>query len=214
MLDVNNVYLKYTKEYNTLNNINLKIENGEQVVLFGEKESGKSSLIRVIAGLEKVTSGEVLINNINVNKINYKTDVNLGYISSLGAYLENKTVEKNLEYVLKIRKLDKELIKSKVNGVMLSNNLINLKDRKLKDLSDFDRMRVTIARLNLRKIDFLVCDDIFENFAEADALKLANLVMDLINTNECASIVAVSNEKLLKVIKGRIVKLKFGSIMD
>lgn len=214
MLDVNNVYLKYTKEYNTLNNINLKIENGEQVVLFGEKESGKSSLIRVIAGLEKVTSGEVLINNINVNKINYKTDVNLGYISSLGAYLENKTVEKNLEYVLKIRKLDKELIKSKVNGVMLSNNLINLKDRKLKDLSDFDRMRVTIARLNLRKIDFLVCDDIFENFAEADALKLANLVMDLIDTNECASIVAVSNEKLLKVIKGRIVKLKFGSIMD
>lgn len=214
MLDVNSVYLKYTKEYNTLNNINLKIENGEQVVLFGEKESGKSSLIRVIAGLEKATQGEVLINNINVNKINYKTDVSLGYISSLGAYLENKTVEKNLEYVLKIRKLDKELIKSKVNGVMLSNNLVSLKDRKLKDLSDFDRMRVTIARLNLRKIDFLVCDDIFENFSEADALKLAKLVVDLIATNECASIVAVSNEKLLKVIKGRIVKLKFGSIMD
>ncbi len=75
MLSVNNVYLKYTKEYNTLNNINLQIENGEQVILFGEKESGKSSLIRVIAGLEKATKGEVLINNINVNKINYKADV-------------------------------------------------------------------------------------------------------------------------------------------
>ncbi len=214
MLSVNNVYLKYTKEYNTLNNINLQIENGEQVILFGEKESGKSSLIRVIAGLEKATKGEVLINNINVNKINYKADVSLGYVSSLGAFLENKTVEKNLEYVLKIRKLDKELIKSKVNGVMLSNNLSGLKDRKLKDLSDFDRMRVNLARLNLRKIDFLVCDDIFENFAEADATKLAKLVMEIISTNECASIVAVSNEKLLKVIKGRIVKLKFGSIVN
>ncbi len=214
MLSVNNVYLKYTKEYNTLNNINLQIENGEQVILFGEKESGKSSLIRVIAGLEKATKGEVLINNINVNKINYKADVSLGYVSSLGAFLENKTVEKNLEYVLKIRKLDKELIKSKVNGVMLSNNLSGLKDRKLKDLSDFDRMRVNLARLNLRKIDFLVCDDIFENFAEADATKLAKLVMGIISTNECASIVAVSNEKLLKVIKGRIVKLKFGSIVN
>lgn len=214
MLNVNNVYLKYTKEYNTLNNINLQIENGEQVILFGEKESGKSSLIRVIAGLEKATKGEVLINNINVNKINYKADVSLGYVSSLGAFLENKTVEKNLEYVLKIRKLDKELIKSKVNGVMLSNNLSGLKDRKLKDLSDFDRMRVNLARLNLRKIDFLVCDDIFENFAEADATKLAKLVMEIISTNECASIVAVSNEKLLKVIKGRIVKLKFGSIVN
>ena len=138
----------------------------------------------------------------------------MGYVSSLGAFLENKTVEKNLEYVLKIRKLDKELIKSKVNGVMLSNNLSGLKDRKLKDLSDFDRMRVNLARLNLRKIDFLVCDDIFENFAEADATKLAKLVMEIISTNECASIVAVSNEKLLKVIKGRIVKLKFGSIVN
>ena len=44
---------------------------------------------------------------------------------------------------------------------MLSNNLSGLKDRKLKDLSDFDRMRVNLARLNLRKIDFLVCDEFF-----------------------------------------------------
>lgn len=214
MLDVSNVYLKYTKEYNTLNNINLKVEKGEHVVLFGEKESGKSSLIRVIAGLERATKGEVFINNVNVKKIDYKTDVSLGYISSLGAYLENKTVQANLEYVLKIRKLDKQLIKSKVNGVMLSNNLMDLKDRKLKDLSAFDRMRVNIARLNLRKIDFLICDDIFENFSNAECQKLAKLIMDLISTNECSSIVAISSEKLLKVIKGRIVKLKFGSIVD
>ncbi len=213
MLNVNNVYLKYTKEYNTLNNINLIIDDGEQVVLFGEKESGKSSLIRVIAGLEKVTEGEVLIKNINVNKINYKTDVSLGYLSSNGAFFENKTVLKNLEYVLKIRKCDKNMINSKVNGVILSNNLTGLKDAKLKDLSDYDRMRVAIARLNLRKIDFLVCDDIFENFAEADAIRLAQMVVNIINQNECSSIVAISNEKLLKVIKGKVVKLKFGSIV-
>ena len=213
MLNVNNVYLKYTKEYNTLNNINLVIDDGEQVVLFGEKESGKSSLIRVIAGLEKVTEGEVLIKNINVNKINYKTDVSLGYLSSNGAFFENKTVLKNLEYVLKIRKCDKNMINSKVNGVILSNNLTGLKDAKLKDLSDYDRMRVAIARLNLRKIDFLVCDDIFENFAEADAIRLAQMVVNIINQNECSSIVAISNEKLLKVIKGKVVKLKFGSIV-
>ena len=213
MLNVNNVYLKYTKEYNTLNNINLVIDDGEQVVLFGEKESGKSSLIRVIAGLEKVTEGEVLIKNINVNKINYKTDVSLGYLSSNGAFFENKTVLKNLEYVLKIRKCDKNMINSKVNGVILSNNLTGLKDAKLKDLSDYDRMRVAIARLNLRKIDFLVCDDIFENFAEADAIRLAQMVVNIINQNECSSIVAISNEKLLKVIKGKVLKLKFGSIV-
>ncbi|MBQ2864523.1 MAG: ABC transporter ATP-binding protein [Clostridia bacterium] len=214
MLSVNNVYLKYTKEFNTLNNINLKIETGEHVVLFGEKESGKSSLIRVIAGLEKVTSGDVLIKNIDVKKLNLKTDVSLGYISALSAFLEKKTVAQNLAYVLKIRKLDKDDINSKVNGIILSYGLEGLKDRKLKDLSDFDRMRVAIARLNLRKLDFLICDDIFENFAEADALKLSKMINVLIDQNECTSIVAVSNTKIAKQFKGRVVTLKFGSIID
>lgn len=214
MLNVSNVYLKYTKEYNTLNNINLKVEDGEQVVLFGEKESGKSSLIRVVAGLEKVASGEVLIKNINVSNINFKTDVSLGYISSFGAFLERKTVEQNLKYVLKIRKLDKSEINSKVNGVILSYNLEGLKDRKIKDLSDFDKMRVAIARLSLRKLEFLICDDIFENFADADAIKLANLVKNLIEQNDCTSLIAVSSDKLLKQFNGRVVKLKFGSIVN
>ncbi len=214
MLNVSNVYLKYTKEYNTLNNINLNVEDGEHVILFGEKESGKSSLIRVIAGLEKVTSGDVIIKNVDVKKINFKTDISMGYLSTLGAFLERKTVTQNLEYVLKIRKYDKEQINSKVNGVILSYGLEGLKDRKLKDLSPFDRIKVAIARLSLRKIDFLIIDDIFENFADSDSQKLATMINNIIDQNDCSSIVALSNEKLLKSFKGRVVRLKFGSIVD
>ena len=214
MLNVSNVYLKYTKEYNTLNNINLNVEDGEHVILFGEKESGKSSLIRVIAGLEKVTSGDVIIKNVDVKKINFKTDISMGYLSTLGAFLGRKTVTQNLEYVLKIRKYDKEQINSKVNGVILSYGLEGLKDRKLKDLSPFDRIKVAIARLSLRKIDFLIVDDIFENFADSDAQKLATMINNIIDQNDCSSIVALSNEKLLKSFKGRVVRLKFGSIVD
>lgn len=214
MLNVSNVYLKYTKEYNTLNNINLNVEDGEHVILFGEKESGKSSLIRVIAGLEKVTSGDVIIKNVDVKKINFKTDISMGYLSTLGAFLERKTVTQNLEYVLKIRKYDKEQINSKVNGVILSYGLEGLKDRKLKDLSPFDRIKVAIARLSLRKIEFLIVDDIFENFADSDSQKLATMINNIIDQNDCSSIVALSNEKLLKSFKGRVVRLKFGSIVD
>ena len=100
MLVVSNVYLKYTKEYNTLNNINLTIDDNEHILLFGEKESGKSSLIRVIAGLEKVTSGDVLIKNIEIDKLDLKNDISLGYLSALGSFFERQTVQKNLEYVL------------------------------------------------------------------------------------------------------------------
>ncbi len=214
MLDVSNVYLKYTKEYNTLNNINLKVDDNERVILFGEKESGKSSLIRVIAGLEKVTSGDVVIKNIPINKLNYKTDISLGYLSALSSFFERKTVKQNLEYVLKIRKFDKDSIASKVNGVILSYGLEGLKDRKLKDLSDYDRIRVAIARLSLRKLEFLICDDVFENFADADAVKLTVLINALIEQNDCASLIAVSKDSIAKQFDGRIVKIKFGSIVD
>lgn len=214
MLVVSNVYLKYTKEYNTLNNINLTIDDNEHILLFGEKESGKSSLIRVIAGLEKVTSGDVLIKNIEIDKLDLKNDVSLGYLSALGSFFERQTVQKNLEYVLKIRKLDKDSILSKVNGVILSYGLEGIKDRKLKDLSDYDRIRVAIARLSLRKLEFLIVDDIFENFADSDAIKLCRLINALIEQNDCTSIVAVSSEDILKQFKGRVVKLKFGSIID
>ena len=115
---------------------------------------------------------------------------------------------------MKIRKYDKEQINSKVNGVILSYGLEGLKDRKLKDLSPFDRIKVAIARLSLRKIDFLIVDDIFENFADSDAQKLATMINNIIDQNDCSSIVALSNEKLLKSFKGRVVRLKFGSIVD
>ncbi len=156
----------------------------------------------------------IQIKNIDISKINFKTDISLGYLSALGAFLERKTVKQNLEYVLKIRKYDKDVINSKVNGVILTYGLEGLKDRKLKDLSPFDRIKVAIARLSLRKIDFLICDDIFKNFADVDSLKLATLINNLIEQNECTSIVAISNEKLLKAFKGRVVRLKFGSIVD
>lgn len=214
MLDVSNVYLKYTKEYNTLNNINLKVDDNEHVILYGEKESGKSSLIRVIAGLEKVTSGDVIIKNFSINKLNFKTDISMGYLSALSSFFERKTVQHNLDYVLKIRKFDKDTIASKVNGVILSYGLEGLKNRKLKDLSDYDRIRVAIARLALRKLDFLICDDIFVNFAESDAIKLTLLINNLIEQNDCTSIVAVSSEAIAKQFVGRVVKLKYGSIVD
>ena len=116
--------------------------------------------------------------------------------------------------MLKIRKLDKDSILSKVNGVILSYGLEGIKDRKLKDLSDYDRIRVAIARLSLRKLEFLIVDDIFENFADSDAIKLCRLINALIEQNDCTSIVAVSSEDILKQFKGRVVKLKFGSIID
>ncbi len=215
MLEIKNVFLSYTKEYFTLNNINLTVNKGETVVLLGERESGKSSLIRVMAGLEKPTKGEVLLGGKPMDEVNFKTEMKLGYISSFGAFLNRKSVRKNLEYVLKIRKMNKDSIKSTVNAAILLNKLDNIAELPVKNLTNYDKLRVAIARLSLRPLDYLIVDDIFENVSEEESLKLAELLKDLRKKNENATaIIAVDGAKTAEYIKGRVVKLKYGSIVE
>lgn len=211
MILVKNVYLSYTKEYYTLNNINLVVDKGSKSVLYGEKDSGKSSLIRVIAGLEKPTKGNVYLNTIDISKVNFKNDVNLGYIGSTGVFLENKSVKKNLEYVLKIRKQNKDVIISKVANALIRYNMEGIANKKVKELSYYDKVKLSIARLSLRKIDLLLVDDVFENLDTKEQAKIIDYLKE-INEEDTTSIIATSNKKLVNQLGNNIIKIKFGSL--
>ena len=212
MILVKNVYLSYTKEYYTLNNINLEVNKGEKVVLFGEKESGKSSLIRVIAGLEKPTKGNVYLDNTDISKVDFKNGLSLGYIGSTGVFLNNKSLKKNLEYVLKIRKEQKEVITSRVANALIEYNMDNIADTKVKNLGRFEKLKLSIARLSLRKVDLFLIDDIFENLTKKETEELIYYINELINFENVTSIIAVSDKKIAEKLGGRQVKIKFGSI--
>ena len=87
MLSIKNLCLKYTREYYALKDINLDVAVGETVALVGEQNSGKTSLLRVIAKLENYDSGEIYINKIPLKKIDFKTDINLGYVPYCPVFL-------------------------------------------------------------------------------------------------------------------------------
>lgn len=216
MIKIENIYLSYTKEYFTLNDINLTIKDHEHVVLLGEKESGKSSLLRLLVGIEKPTKGEIFFNDTPIKRVDFKNQIKLGYLSTSGAFLLNKTVYQNLEYVLKVRGMSKEEVKQKVNTAILLNKLENISQIKVKLLSHFDKLRVALARLSLRKLDYLVVDDVFETVSPKEAIGLMESVNDILNKNSaCTFIVAVNDAKIAENFKNaKVVKLKFGSIVE
>ena len=74
MINLTNLCLKFTKEYYALYNINLTIEKGERVCLFGQSESGKTSILRTLAGLEKEYTGDAFINNKDLKTIVYSSE--------------------------------------------------------------------------------------------------------------------------------------------
>ena len=71
MLSVKNLSLKFTKEFYALENINLEIDDGESVAFVGESNSGKTTLLRVLAKLEDFDSGEIYFNHIPIKNVSY-----------------------------------------------------------------------------------------------------------------------------------------------
>ena len=214
MIELKDVTLAYTKDYNALQDVNLLIEQNEHVVVFGEENSGKSSLLRVIVGLEKPNEGTAYIKGVPATKIDFKEVVSLCYLPVKPVFMENKSVIKNLEYPLKIRKIDKNLRQVKLFNVLRSYGLDAIKDIKLKDLSYFDRLKVCIGRFALRNAEVFVVDDVFEKLVETEKKKIIDYLDDLIKFNNATSIIATNDENLTKKLGGRVVIIENGSLKE
>ena len=214
MIELKNVYLGYNKEYYALFDINLKFQKGDRAVLVGENGSGKTSLLRVIAGLEKVQKGEIYIDNTPLKNVDFAKDVALGYLSSKAIFYENKTVLKNLMWALKIRGEDKDIQEKKALEVLKDYNIEHLKDEKVGRLCKSDRRLVQIARLALRPLDILLCDEFDLQEDNKITEELINAQKKLINADHKDKIVIIACENVshFKDIINREIKMVSGSI--
>ncbi len=214
MIEIKDLCLAYSKDYLTLCDINLNIKDGDKVVLFGEHDSGKSSLLRVLAGIEKPTSGSVVLNNIPIDKIDFKKDLSLGFLPSNPVFMEKKTVLENLQYVLKIRKCVKELAAIKIENALKSYDIETIANMKMKDLQYFDRVKVALARFQLRTLDILLIDDVFSHLGESEIKKVVKYINGLVRANGCSCLIAVENKDMFSHINGKQVIIENGSLVN
>jgi len=200
MIEVKNLYLNYIKEYSALYNINLLIADKERVALIGDNESGKTSLIRCICGLENYNKGEIYLNKTNLKKADFKNDINLIYLSSNPVFFNSKSVYSNLAYTLKIRGFGETVINQKINRALDVLGIDGLKERKIKTLTKDEKLIVNIARSILREADIYLVDDIF-CFDKITNEKIANVLQE--NFSEKASIIYaldIKNANLAKTL--------------
>lgn len=215
MISIKNLYLRYIREYFALADINLEIKKGQKLAFVGRNGSGKTTLIRVLACLEKPTQGQVYINQINISKINYKTDLSVGYVPVLPIYLNKKTVYENFVYILKQRKLDKEVIENKINEIVAEFKIEHLRDEKFNKLSLYEKYLVSFARLALRDLELLLVDDIFEKLDETEIESLITLLLaKFLNNKNLTSIIATSSNYIAEKLSKEKVYFKFGSLAE
>ena len=157
-----NLIKSYDGKKNIIDNINLEIKDKEFIVLVGSSGCGKSTILRLISGLEEITSGEIMIDGKVVNNTHPK-DRDIAFVFQSYALYPHMSVYDNIAFGLKMRKYDKETIDKKVREVAKSLNLDDLLDRKPRQLSGGQRQRVALGRAIVRNPKVFLMDEPLSN---------------------------------------------------
>lgn len=213
MLSIKHLFLKYTREFYALYDINIEVEDGESVALVGQDDSGKTSLLRVIAKFEKPTKGEVYLKDRPLKKVNFRSDISAGYVPASPVFLENKTVYENLKYILNERKLPAEEIESKINEAVIEFSLEKIKDEKVANLSVEEKYILSLIRLSFRKLDFLMIDNIFDHLSEF-YIEIIEEILQKLKTPQTTLILATTDEKIADRFCKRKIYFKNGSVVS
>ncbi len=155
-----------TKEFSggviAVDDVSLKIEDGEFIVLVGPSGCGKSTLLRMLAGLEEVTGGRITIDDRDVTELAPRhRDIAMVFQSY--ALYPHMTVRDNLGYGLRVRRTPKAEIRRKVNDVGKLLQLEQLLDRKPGQLSGGQRQRVAMGRAIVREPKAFLMDEPLSN---------------------------------------------------
>ena len=156
-----NISKSYGK-VSVIKDLNLEIRDKEFMVFVGPSGCGKSTLLRIIAGLEDIQGGEVYIDEKVVNNLHPK-DRDIAMVFQNYALYPHMSVYENMAFALKIRKMDKNLIREKIENVAKSLNLTEYLNRKPKELSGGQKQRVALGRAMVREPKVFLMDEPLSN---------------------------------------------------
>src|SRR6266704_2516435 len=158
-IELKNVSKKFG-EVTAVNNVSFSVKEGELMALLGPSGGGKTTVLRMIAGLEVPTAGDVFIRGQRVNDLSVQQR-NIGFVFQNYALFKNMTVFKNVAFGLKIKKWKRADVKARVAELLTLFGLEGLERRYPHQLSGGQRQRVAIARALASKPSVLLLDEPF-----------------------------------------------------
>ena len=157
-----NAVTKSFKEVTAVDAISLDIADKEFMVFVGPSGCGKTTALRMIAGLEEITSGEIWIDDVKVNDVPPK-DRDIAMVFQNYALYPHMTVFENMAFGLQLRKVPKAEINTRVENAATMLGLADLLKRKPKQLSGGQRQRVALARAIVRQPKVFLMDEPLSN---------------------------------------------------
>ena len=210
LIDVKKTYVVGDQKFNALDGIDLNINQGEFVVILGPSGAGKSTLLNLLGGMDKATSGSIIIGENDIAKYSdkeltrYRAN-DVGFIFQFYNIMPTLTVEENINLIKDVTNTSKN-----AKDVLKSVGLLKHANKFPGELSGGEQQRVSIARAIMKNPKILLCDEptgALDSKTGVEVLKLLRKLSD-----EDTTVIIVTHNSLISEIADRVIKIKNGKV--
>lgn len=217
MINISHVYKSYSREAQVLKDVNLNIRPGEFVSIVGQSGAGKTTLVRVLIGEERIDAGQVMIGDWDITKIS-KIETpylrrQIGVIFQDFKLLPKKTLAENVSFALEVSGGSRDKIKKIVPSVMKIVGLDDKKNRYPHEVSGGEKQRTAIARALVHQPKILLADEPTGNLDAINANEIIDLLLR-INKFGTTVILVTHNKEIVNRLNRRVVTMEDGQIIS
>ena len=210
---VNKVYKMGEVEIKALNNTSFEIEKGQLVCILGPSGAGKTTCLNILGGMDRLTSGNVIVDGKIINDLNEKQLIkyrrnDIGFVFQFYNLIQNMTVIENVELATQLCKnsLDPSEILDKVG-------LKNRKNNFPAQLSGGEQQRVAIARAICKNPKLLLCDEPTGALDYKTGKQILKLLQDTCR-NEQMTVIIITHNSAISPMADKVIKFKNGTVSD
>ncbi|MEG0129087.1 cell division ATP-binding protein FtsE, partial [Clostridium sp.] len=206
----------YTNNHIALSNINIDIEKGEFVFLVGPSGAGKSTFIKLLLKEVDITSGQIVVNNKEVNKLK-RNDIpfyrrSIGMVFQDFRLLPDKTVYENVAFAMRIVEANPKEIKKRIPQVLSLVGLSGKANQYPNQLSGGEQQRIALARALANNPKLLICDEPTGNLDPETSWEIMDLLME-INKSGTTILMATHAKDIVDRMKKRVIAIEKGVVV-
>ena len=219
MLQLKNIVKTYTTgdvTQNALNGVSLSFRENEFVSVLGQSGSGKTTMLNIIGGLDRYTSGDLIINGVSTKEYtdadwDYYRNDSIGFVFQSYNLIPHQTVLANVEMALTLAGVSQSERKKRAESVLKKVGLKNHLNKKPNQLSGGQMQRVAIARALINNPDILLADEPTGALDSETSVQIMELLKEI--AKDKLVIMVTHNPELAEKYSTRIVNLKDGNIV-
>jgi len=214
--NLSKIYLEDGNEVIAVDNVNLQIQQGEFTAIVGPSGSGKTTLLNLLGGIDKPTSGQIIVDGIDITRLSYAQLVdfrlhNIGFVFQSYNLIPVLTAKENVEFVMFLQNRSKAERERRSSELLTAIGLADRMNSRPSKLSGGQQQRVAVARALAPRPKFVLADEPTANLDSRSAENLLEM-MEMLNRTENMTFIFSTHDPRVMRKARRIITLLDGHI--